>query len=368
MRKDLCIVGAGPAGLLTTLHVKERDVTLIEEHQKIGIPKHCAGLVGLETKRIIEKELSPKLIDHEYNEIEFNILGVGKHAFYFKEPVVFHVKRPLLEWKLFDKVSSQIEFLSKVKAKPGETPTEIRSKNYEIKCQDVVASDGVLSLFRKRYFKAKPCYLIGFQGLFETSYINDKRIIVTYINHNDLLFHWIMPFDENLVLSGYMSRKTLPKSINEKLIALNGLKPKGVAELFGGLIPCSHPLKIPVSANHLFFFGDSIPLVKPYTGGGLYYIFKLAPELARTLDKNDPRVYVKAYLSQSYFKLKAEHFMTKFFSRTRYWLPVPILEFIERIGLFRRDDYDKHYKLLFKTLPFMPFLPSYLFWLRKMLA
>ncbi len=368
MRKDLCIVGAGPAGLLTALHVKERDVVLLEEHDQVGVPKHCAGLVGLETKQIIEKELSPRLIDNMYNEIEFNIYGVGRLVFHFKQPLVFHVNRPMLEWKLLDKVSSRIEFLNKVKAKPGVTPREITFRNSVVKCQEIIASDGVLSIFKQKYLKVKPCFLIGFQGLFKTDYFNKNRIIVSYINNNSLLFHWVIPFENDLVLSGYISKKPLPISINEKLLALNGLKPRGVTEFFGGLIPCSRPLTTPVLGNHLYFLGDSVPLVKPYTGGGLHYIFKLAPALAQALDKNDPRIYVKAYLSHSYLKLEAEHVFTGFFSKTRYWLPVPIIKFVEKTGLLSREDYDNHYRLFFKTLPFTPILPLFLLGMRKTLS
>jgi len=368
MRKDLCIVGAGPAGLLTASYVKERDIILIEEHRQVGVPKHCAGLVGIETKWKIEQQLSPKLIDNEYNEIEFHIAGVGRYVFHFKQPFVFHVNRPMLEQKLFDKVSSRVEFLNKVRAKPGNSPTEITIEYSVMKCQEVVASDGVLSVFRQRFYKVKPCYLIGFQGLFRTGYVNKDRIIVTYINNNDLIFHWIIPFDNDLVLSGYISRKPLQINITEKLLILNGLQPKSVAEYFGGLIPCNHPLKTPVFAHNLYFFGDAVPLVKPYTGGGLYYIFKLAPDLALALDKKDPEIYEKAYISQSYFKLETERLLTGFFSRTRYWLPVPILEFVEKTGLLGIEDYDRHYKLFFKTLPFTPILPVHLFRMRRALA
>jgi digeranylgeranylglycerophospholipid reductase len=48
---DLAIVGGGPAGLLTARRCAEAglDVVLFEEHERIGEPVHCTGVVSLET-------------------------------------------------------------------------------------------------------------------------------------------------------------------------------------------------------------------------------------------------------------------------------------------------------------------------------
>ncbi len=48
--RDVVIVGAGPAGLMAARHLAGRghDVVVLEEHPRIGIPAHCTGLLGLE--------------------------------------------------------------------------------------------------------------------------------------------------------------------------------------------------------------------------------------------------------------------------------------------------------------------------------
>ena len=47
---DVVIVGAGPAGLITArnLAAAGHDVVVLEEHAEIGIPVHCTGLLGAE--------------------------------------------------------------------------------------------------------------------------------------------------------------------------------------------------------------------------------------------------------------------------------------------------------------------------------
>ena len=48
--RDVAIVGAGPAGLITArnLAAAGHDVVVLEEHADIGIPVHCTGLLGAE--------------------------------------------------------------------------------------------------------------------------------------------------------------------------------------------------------------------------------------------------------------------------------------------------------------------------------
>jgi geranylgeranyl reductase family protein len=48
--RDVVVIGAGPAGTLTARRLAERghDVVILEEHAAVGTPVHCTGLLGVE--------------------------------------------------------------------------------------------------------------------------------------------------------------------------------------------------------------------------------------------------------------------------------------------------------------------------------
>jgi digeranylgeranylglycerophospholipid reductase len=67
MGSDSLVVGAGPAGLLAAKEIASRgfSVKILEEHSRVGVPSHCAGVVSIEGLRRIGVETSEKFIQNE---------------------------------------------------------------------------------------------------------------------------------------------------------------------------------------------------------------------------------------------------------------------------------------------------------------
>ena len=78
---DVVIVGAGPAGLYTALRLAGRgyDVVVLEEHQAVGQPVHCTGVIAREA--FDEFALSPDTVLNELTTARF-ISPSGLDVFY----------------------------------------------------------------------------------------------------------------------------------------------------------------------------------------------------------------------------------------------------------------------------------------------
>lgn len=66
-KTDVVVVGAGPAGLLAAREVASRGlgVKVLEEHNVVGVPNHCAGLLSVEGLARLGVEPSPDFVQNE---------------------------------------------------------------------------------------------------------------------------------------------------------------------------------------------------------------------------------------------------------------------------------------------------------------
>jgi flavin-dependent dehydrogenase len=259
---------------------------------------------------------------------------MGGVELYFKKPIAYHVERPLLEETLASKVESLgHRVINGVRAKPSSLQC-INIRGDCLKFDFLVVAEGANGVFRS----------------FFSEHINPE------------FFAWITPLDDRKAQLGYGSRKPMEHYLLKLVEKRTGLVVTQILERYGGIIPLNKPLKNPVICERIVFHGDSVPLTKPYTGGGLYYIFKLSPILARFLDNNDLVGYARAFKKEFLVKSIIEYAATSFFRRTRYYLPIPVLESMSRLCILEPRDFDSHYMLVLKLLGVIPVLPlSFLF-------
>jgi digeranylgeranylglycerophospholipid reductase len=66
MGSDALVIGAGPAGLLTAKEIASRgfSVRVLEEHAKVGVPNHCAGMISVEGLARIGVEASGEFVQN----------------------------------------------------------------------------------------------------------------------------------------------------------------------------------------------------------------------------------------------------------------------------------------------------------------
>jgi len=94
---DVVVVGAGSAGLNTAISCAKRglNVAVVEEHNRIGFPRHCSGLYS--TRFLSMMNVREEFYEHEVSGAKFHSPSGRTIDLMRKERVAFVVNRELLD-------------------------------------------------------------------------------------------------------------------------------------------------------------------------------------------------------------------------------------------------------------------------------
>ena len=304
---DVVIVGAGPIGgrCATLLAERGHSVLLVEEHNEIGRPFQCAGLVNPKAMQSVSLE------DTILQEIDGALIhGPGGTLVPVGEknnPRTYVVCRKRFDQGVVQQsleVGAEIWLNSMpVDALVGDDEVKLTiSKDNEIidlKCKLLLGCDGAHS-WTRRYFKmGKPKELmIGFQAEV-VGYQSDERWLEMYSGSKIApgFFAWVIPsgFDTHRIgiwstaehLKGRSVEQCYHDLINHPLWAERFRDIQETAR-YCGPIPCGM-VKNPVK-NRVMLIGDAAGMSKPTTGGGIGPGFKqiemIIGELSTAINNN----------------------------------------------------------------------------------
>ncbi len=273
----IAVIGAGPAGsyLAYLLAKSGKEVALIEEHEKIGIPVQCTGIVTASIKKffdipnnVIANKCSKVVVFSKNNKIEADVDEIVMWRNKFDE---FLANKAQDEGA---KILSNHQFISL----NGKNSIRIKNKkNNEIKILEadyIIGADGPSSSVAKAA-SLEPIkkFYIGMQakvrlksdtGAFETHFSNDAF---------PKFFGWVVPE------SGDTARLGLGAFENAKDYFYKFLEKRtGSKEILcweSGIFPVYDPKKI-IQKDNVYLIGDAATQVKATTGGGIIPSLKAA--------------------------------------------------------------------------------------------
>ncbi|MFN4046371.1 MAG: NAD(P)-binding protein [Acidilobaceae archaeon] len=266
---NIAVIGGGFSGLIFSLKLLKAgaDVTLYEEHMKVGYPPHCTGLVsgrvvaliGGAARKSIISYYDTLILESEGSEVRLNVSGG-----------VYKLDRIMLEELLLEEAENEglrISMGSRVSRVSPRGSVEVGGT---VRAYDsVILAEGYYGSLRGKLglkHVNPPVYGVNLE--YRRGDADAGSILVSFdprTSHK--FFSWNLRVGDS-ILAGTGARD--PRLLKLRIRALekkHGLS--GVVKAYGGSI-LTGPPSTELSVGKVHIVGDAGGLNKPLTGGGLY--------------------------------------------------------------------------------------------------
>jgi len=275
---DVLVVGAGPAGLLAAREAASRgaSVQVLEEHQEIGLPTHCAGLLsvrGLERIGVVPER---RFVQNEISGANFRSPGGLTFTVRSRGTAAYVVDR-----SAFDKSLAVAAARAGARIRLGFAARSLSADRESLAVRDgggeefrgrvvieaegsspsLAASSGV-SLVDPR--DALPAVQFEVHRVSE-----DPGLVDIYVGQGYApgFFAWVIPTGEDTARVGLACRSGSPLEALRRIVRERLGDPQVLGVRAGRVLTCG-----PVSksfARGLMAVGDAAGQAKPSTGGGV---------------------------------------------------------------------------------------------------
>jgi digeranylgeranylglycerophospholipid reductase len=274
---DVLVVGAGPAGLTTAQGLAERGfrVGVLEEHEQIGSPVNCSGILGVEAFERFD--LPSALAKHTLREVEFVSPRGDRWSFEAERPLARVVLRRELDSLLGARAEAAgSEILLRHRAidlRRLEDGVEVDVQSDRIvtlHCRALVVATGAgMPLLKKLRFGEVADKLLGVQT--ELDFDADRVEVYLGREWAPEGFAWVVPLGDGRAKVGLLSDRDGPQMLRRFLS-----RPDVADRMEGppGPIRCSVLplgfLKRSYDAR-VVVVGEAAGHIKATTCGGIYY-------------------------------------------------------------------------------------------------
>ena len=293
--RDVVVIGAGPVGALTARLLAERghDVVMLEEHATVGTPVHCTGLLGLEAFA-------------EFDLPRDTILGFAESARFWGaagQSVAVRsdrIRATVIDRAAFDTALAGRAEVAGVTVRRGwraeaitvgPNGVVVRSAAHEepVEARACVLACGANYRFHRQLGLGVPTVFLQSAQL-ETPFPRAEGVEVRFGRSvAPAGFAWLVPLERRGVPHARIGLMSETRS-RERFGAFLAALCRRVG-LDAGTVPAPRLKMLPLGpirqtyAERVLAVGDAAGLVKPTTGGGIYYGLLSAALAADVLDE-----------------------------------------------------------------------------------
>ncbi len=283
MKHDAIIVGAGPAGLLAATKIAEEghSVLVLEEHNKVGEPDHCAGLLSSSGLESLNLKLPDDVIQNTVSGARIH--SPSGHSIFIERGrrEAFVVDRRRFDsWLAENAAKKGVSIVTDNKVTQiidSKTDNKtIKTATKEFEAEAVVLAEGSRSVLSKSVgfpTMSKRGRLPAFQ--YEVKGVDIEEDLVEMFYGRQLalgFFAWIIPLGEGRARVGLASRNKskirLDSALHHHPIIGKRLKNMEKVRGMGGVVLVGQPVS-KISADGIVIVGDTAGMVKATTGGGV---------------------------------------------------------------------------------------------------
>jgi digeranylgeranylglycerophospholipid reductase len=286
---DVAVIGAGPCGSLAALTAAKKgaEVTLFEEHSKVGVPSHCAGHLSLNGLRRLGLTLPSSVVENTFKSAVFVSPSGKQFSVSFLSPVTCAVNRELFDQHLAKmasaagvrySLSSRVGALIREKTTIKGVVIGEQDEMEKISSKIVIDAEGIASRILKdtelRPLNSKMLVKAVSADVDDIKDVENDRVEVYLGNRVASGFYaWLIPKKDGTAKIGLATNHGNPKQCLEQFVnnhkaSRAKFRRSKILHLIYHTIPLGGPIS-KTYADGFLAVGDVASQVKPTTGGGV---------------------------------------------------------------------------------------------------
>jgi geranylgeranyl reductase family protein len=287
---DVAVVGGGPAGLALAKKLCAHNVSavVLEEHDEVGMPVHCAGLISKTGCEEHAVDLGGSLMNKIRGAKIFS--PGGKMLIIEKQDTVAYVvDREKFDLRMAQNaisVGAEIKTGTKfIDANKDSIFVKVGNRGGLMKAKFVVGADGAASRVRELMGLKQNeghyiyTYQMKLQGAFDHEFVE-----MHFGDFSKNFFAWVIPESKTVARVGIGTGEGNAKKAFEEFVSKKQLQGDFFSES-AGIIPIGRPLK-ELAKPKMAIVGDAAFQTKATTGGGILSGIEAANYLGDALIAN----------------------------------------------------------------------------------